>query len=83
MDKWPDFWTDARKKSSDKYYKYLKEEFYAGTGLPVITPANVGDFIDRLAKISREQRPHFQEVIHEFLQNKCIVMSRRRGRCKV
>ena len=26
MAMWPDFWTDARKKSSDKYYKYLKEE---------------------------------------------------------
>ena len=60
---WPDFWTDARKKSSEKYYKHLKEEFYSGSGLPIITPTNAMDFIDRLSKASPELKPHFQEVM--------------------
>ena len=52
-----------RKKSSEKYYRQLKEEFYSLSGLPVITPANAMEFIDRLSKTIRGIKPHFQEVM--------------------
>ncbi len=60
-DLFPKTFTDEDYKVHASKYKNIPEEFYTFSGLPVITPENAQDWIDKVSKVVKDL--HFQEFM--------------------